>query len=149
MKFRDLLFRYLKEVGAYGAAMGILRSNFRRRYLDGYGNSYWFMLLCDDDGYGGCFGEPWWKAYSKFLSEKVYNPEFERIKLGDIVSVKTQEGKHIVEYRVCFTIYEEGCIVSYSGGKIKASRIVELNGKPFDYDNGWRFREKINFSNGK
>ena len=149
MTFRDLLFRHLKEVGAYGAVMGILRRNFRRRYLDGYGNPYWFMLLCDVDfGYGDGFGNSW-DAYNKFLSEKVYNPEFERIKLGDNIAVKTQDGKHIVEYRVGLTIYEEGSIVTYSGNKIKASRIVKLNGKPFDYDNGWRFREKINFSNGK
>lgn len=144
MTFKQLLIRYLKEMGGY-SAVSIESNRFHIKRIDSkdiislfeYARVYSYLLY-----------RRYHNVY-EFISAVAVNEI--KIKKGDIVEAKTQDGKYVFSYVVNDVWYSNFSVITENGGTISLYRITSINGEPYDFNNCWEFKNKNAFirKNGK
>jgi len=140
MTFKQLLIRYLKEHGEYGAF-----SKRTPKLINREDNFELFWCASSNCWRFGCL----YKNIHEFISAVAVN--IITIKKGDIVVAKTQDGKYSFSYIVRDVWYSTFSVITESGGIISLKRIIYVNSRPYDFNNGWEFKNKKAFIgiNGK
>ena len=134
MTFKQLMIRYLKENGFYST---FAKAN-RRQY---------YKLINENDMvqfFEYVRANVWRFKYNtiyEFLSRITKNKMV--IKAGDIIEVKTQDGKYTFKYIVFDVWYTDFSVLMDNGGRISLSRVISVNGEPYDFNNGWEFKNKL------
>lgn len=145
MTFKQALFRYLKEKGIFGY-LSNWGYSVNLRHLDS--DNVDELMSFVDYAFYNCFhttGELlcWYYTGPKrvyFFDDWVEN--IYKLKKGDIVYVKTKDGKYSIRYVIGhISIYDIAFIPDGSCSKISLNRIVNLNGKDIDFKNGWRLKK--------
>lgn len=141
MTFKQLLLRYLKEIGYYPALsrMGyskLVKNNMSSNATELLRLANYILRIS---------GINWFYHGDKmylFLKDWT-NIDF-KIKKGDIVTIETLDGKYSYDFEVFDVWYYDYTISLVSGGKISIDRIKAVNGKPVDFKNSWAFKRNIN-----
>lgn len=138
MTLVQLFKRYLKETGYYKY---INRYSYNIKHNDfNFTRLYYFVA-----GIFFYMSIKWYysdRRIAIFIHDWAEN-KF-KIKQGDMVSVKTQDGKYEYEFIYSYSLNPLEFFTE-NGDKIEKDRIVKINGKECDYKNGWRFKKQLNF----
>lgn len=142
MTFKQLLLRYLKEVGYYPvlSRMGyskLVRNNMSTNVTE---------LLRLADYILRISGINWFYGGDKMhLFLKDWTNMDLKINRGDIVTIETPDGKYSYDFEVFEVWYYDYTISLASGGKISIERIKAVNGNPVDFKNNWDFKRNLNY----
>ena len=142
MTFKQLLLRYLKEIGKYSALSSMGYSKLVKCNM----SSNPIELLRLVDYIFKITGESWfYKNYRDYLFFKDWAGIDFSLKKGDIVTVETIDGKYSFDYEVFKVWYYDYTFSLVSGGRISINRIKKVNGKPVDLKNGWYLKRNLNY----
>lgn len=154
MTLKQLFKRYLKEKNYYGALFEYIEMYYCidslkcRKLIESCDVSFLFWLTSKMTQ----FNKLNWYYRNKSIYEFVNDwCEFkDEIKRGDILTVKTIEGKYEYEYTALEVWLTRMEVETDTHNFIKLERISKVNGKECDYANGWKFKgEKINYIHKK
>lgn len=148
MTLKQVLIRYLKDIGYYGMLYRyMLYCYCNGRYITcnkmltncGPNELFWYIGKMSDSLHVR------WAYRNRTLYEFVSDwcePIID-IGKGDIVTAVTQDGKYEFTYRVrdvwlsTFELELEG------GQRLSISRISKVNGKDCNFTKGWKFRKEV------
>ena len=148
MTLKQVLTRYLKDIGLYGLVFNhfyysYCNRNYARcsRFIYNCSPNELFWYVCKAvDAYNIR-----WTYRNKTLYELVSDwcePMVE-LKRGDIITAVTQDGKYEFNYTVR-DMWLSTLEVELEGGhRLSINRISKVNGKKCDLAKGWKFRKEI------
>ena len=148
MTLKQLFKRYLKEKNYYGTLVLFMKMYYGfnivrcRKALESCTSTDLFWYACS-------MAKQYrlnWYYKNKSLFEFVQDwCEFkDEIKRGDILTVKTLEGKYEYEY-VAYDVWLSRMEVETDTHSfIKLERISKINGKECNYANNWKFKKEVN-----
>lgn len=149
MTLKQVVLRYIKELGYYSLYLNYLKYGYKAESLIGAekfikgANSYNLFYIATNMA----------KAYKLFWPYTIY--QFNRfiedwcvpimeIKRGDTVSAKTLDGKHEFDYKVFDVWFSKMEIETENSCFINIERISKVNGKKANFAKGWEFKKDIN-----
>lgn len=148
MTLKQLFKRYLKEKGLYGALVEYIKQYYCIDYNrclkhienSSVGDLFWFTGKMTN-----CYHIKWY-YYNKTLYDFVKDwCVFEKeIKRGDVLTVKTIEGKYEFKYIALDLWLTRMEVETDTHCFIKLERISKVNGKECNYAKGWAFKKDIN-----
>ena len=142
MTLEQLFKRYLKEIGYYNYLSRYSYNIKHYKSHNVFNFTSLYYLVASTIFY---MGIKWYyndKSIAIFIHDLAEN-KF-KIKQGDMVSVKTQDGKYEYEFIYSYSLNPLEFFTE-NGAKIEKDRIVKINGKECDYKNGWIFNKQLNF----
>jgi len=147
MTVRSVIKRYLIEKGIYGAVQKKIRErtgrigfNYNLFKID---DSYFFENIKTAMYMIGDYSIQYFTLYG-FL-KKVAQGDYS-INNGDIITVKTQDGKYEFEFKVLMAWYGAFEAELEDGHRISFDRIESINGEKLNFKNRWKLKEKyINY----
>lgn len=144
MSFKQLFFRYLKQTGKYGVISnyGYCQS---LKYFDI--NNPCYLLEFVESVFFANNVKWFYTGDKRYLFFKDWAGNKYEVKKGDIVYVKTLDGKYICKFTVRDIWVSDMTFFTDKGNKISLDRIVNINGKYVDYKNGWYFKKNIQLKN--
>ena len=147
MTCKQVFKRYLKEIGYYGALLNFISSNIYgaqkcRRIIDECEVEDLYLWTINMFRYYSLH----WHYDKRILYELITDlceNNFE-IKEGDILTIKTQDGKYEYEYTALIFWRSMMKVETTDHRFFKIGRISKINGRDCNYDNCWKFKKNIN-----
>ncbi len=148
MTLKQLFKRYLKEKNYYGTLVRFMNRYYGfsmvrcRKALESCTSTDLFWYVCSMTKEYRLN----WYYQNKSLFEFVQDwCEFkDEIKRGDILTVKTLEGKYEYEYVAYDVWFSRMEVETDKHSFIKLERISKINGKECNYANNWKFKREVN-----
>lgn len=142
MTLKHLVLRYIKDKGLFSKISG-----YHRNYKTMTAEELFMLFSYTCRLYSVPFGySDTRESFMRFLSDWAVNEsmkELDGLRAGDLVGVKTIEGKYsyvfkFVGFSRANTIFVEG-----SFQEISVDRICSINGKEVNINDGWKFKRPI------
>jgi len=135
MTLKQAIKRYLKEYGLYG----IMSNDLRKISGDNAVSIFYIaQYLCDIKHVFWTYKN---KSFYNFVSDWLF-PDID-IKHGDIIRIKTQDGKYEFEH-IAFEFWRHSMKIQLeNGGFVGIERVSQINGKKVNFKNGCKFKRSL------